>query len=434
MRIAIIALGSRGDVQPYLALATGLQAAGHSVVLATHEEFTSFLAEYGIEIAPLPAGVSSIAANEVGRRLRDSGQNPFTFIRQVAAFLRISADETLNRCVQACRGADAIIFSILGIAGYDIAEKMGVPAIPAFVQVLVRTRAFSVAGTLTGLPWRPLRRLVHYVSFFNTEQIFGQGLKSLSNGWRRSLGLPPLPPLGLNRKMYLDRLPVLCGFSPTVVPKPPDWGDWVHVTGYWFLPSREWTPPAALVEFIQAGPPPVYLGYGSLSAVKGTDSAALMVRALQLAGQRGIVMLSAEEAESAHLPESVFALQSVPHDWLFPQMAVVVHHGGAGTTGAGLRAGIPTVVVPFLGDQFFWGDRVFRLGAGPRPVPAKQLTAEKLAGAIRAAAGDERMARRAAAIGNRIRSEDGIAAAVEVVESIVRKGPRTRISYSPTVR
>jgi UDP:flavonoid glycosyltransferase YjiC (YdhE family) len=176
------------------------------------------------------------------------------------------------------------------------------------------------------------------------------------------------------------------------------------------------------VDFIQAGPPPVYLGYGSLSAINESDSTALMLRALEIAGQRGVILLPGEEAASARLPENVFAVQSVPHDWLFPRMAAVVHHGGAGTTAAGLRAGKPAVVVPFLGDQFFWGDRIFRLGVGPKPLRARQLTAEKLARAITAATTDERMARRAAAIGQRIRAEDGVARAVEAVESIVGPG------------
>jgi UDP:flavonoid glycosyltransferase YjiC (YdhE family) len=216
---------------------------------------------------------------------------------------------------------------------------------------------------------------------------------------RTVLGLPSAPywdgPLALLKK---QDVPVLHGFSAHVVPRPPDWEKHVYITGYWFLdPPPEWRPPADLVDFLQAGPPLVYVGFGSMSHGDPRTATRLVVQALQLAGQRGILVSGWGGLTQADLPASVYIAESIPHSWLFPQMAAVVHHGGAGTTAAGLRAGKPTITVPFISlDQNFWGWRVADLGAGLPPIPSKRLTAEKLAQSISSAVADPLMRQRAA--------------------------------------
>ena len=142
----------------------------------------------------------------------------------------------------------------------------------------------------------------------------------------------------------------------------------------------------------------------------------MVLHALARVKQRGILQTGWGGLSNADLPDDVFAVDSIPHDWLFPQMAAVVHHGGSGTTAAGLRAGMPTVIIPFFADQPFWGARVFELGAGPAPIPKKRLTLERLADAIRAATSDEVIRGRASALGERIRAEDGVRQAVEVLQ------------------
>jgi UDP:flavonoid glycosyltransferase YjiC (YdhE family) len=216
---------------------------------------------------------------------------------------------------------------------------------------------------------------------------------------------------------------VLYGYSPAVIPKPPDWGEDTHVTGYWFLdPVEAWTPPAALVEFLEAGPPPVFVGFGSMSSRKPEETTALIVDALDRAGQRAILLSGWGGLEGARVPDTVFVVDAVPYSWLFPRVAAVVHHGGAGTTSAGLRAGVPSLVIPFFGDQPFWGRRVAALGVGPEPVPRRRLTAERLARALREAVTDEGMRQRAAELGARIRTEDGVGRAVAVLETLERRG------------
>ena len=210
---------------------------------------------------------------------------------------------------------------------------------------------------------------------------------------------------------------ILYGYSPLVLPPPTDWGDSVHVTGYWFLePPAEWAPPADLVHFLQSGPPPVYIGFGSMVNSKPEETTKLVLQALARTGQRGVLSAGWGGLQQADLPETVFMIGSIPFSWLFPQMAAVVHHGGAGTTSIGLWAGIPAIVTPFMGDQPFWGQRVYELGVGPKPIPRRRLTIDRLAEAIRCAVTDTAMQQAAASLGERIRAEDGIARAVAVIE------------------
>jgi UDP:flavonoid glycosyltransferase YjiC (YdhE family) len=267
-----------------------------------------------------------------------------------------------------------------------------------------------------GLPFR-LPSFLNRFSHHLTRQIFWQGFRSADRLARRQvLQLQPAPLWGPYRSTYLQGMPTLYGFSPSVIPPPPDWGEDTHVTGYWFLdPDQGWQPNSGLLAFLESGPPPVYVGFGSMGNRNPQATAALVARALDMSGQRAVLSSGWGGMEVDDLPESVFLVGSVPHTWLFPRMASVVHHGGAGTTAAGLRAGVPSVVVPFFGDQPFWGRRVHELGAGPEPIPRRHLSAGRLARAIENAVSDPGMSQRAAELGARIRNEDGLARAAAVI-------------------
>lgn len=231
------------------------------------------------------------------------------------------------------------------------------------------------------------------------------------------LELPAAPFFGPFQSPRLQSGPVLYGFSEEVVAKPADWGSQAHVTGYWFLESeRDWQPPPALVAFLQRGPAPITIGFGSMSSRKAEETAQLVLQALAKSGQRAILLTGWQGLQVDALPDYVFALDSAPHEWLFSQASAVVHHGAAGTTAAGLRAGVPSIVIPFFADQPFWGQRVADLGVGPTPIPRKRLTADRLAQAIQQAVQDSAMRQRAAALGQKIRAENGIAHAVALIE------------------
>lgn len=240
-----------------------------------------------------------------------------------------------------------------------------------------------------------------------------------TNQWRASrLDLPPWRSFA---EMHNSRRPFgtpwLFPYSPSVLPKPPDWEAHHHVTGYWFLDSpTDWQPPADLLRFLESGPPPVYIGFGSMSHEDPERLTRQALRALELSGQRGVLSTGWGGVTRFAASSNVFYVDDVPHAWLFPRMGAVVHHGGAGTTSAGLRAGVPSIITPFAGDQHAWAGLVAQLGVGPRAVPIKKLSAEKLAEAIHTAMNDAALRARAAALGEKIRAENGVARAVEVIE------------------
>jgi sterol 3beta-glucosyltransferase len=217
-------------------------------------------------------------------------------------------------------------------------------------------------------------------------------------------------------------VPILYPYSPSLLPVPNDFPLHVHVTGYWFLDrSPVWQAEPDLLRFLEAGPAPVYIGFGSMGARGAQKRGEIALEALELSGQRGLLARGWGGLEASDLPRNVFMLDNAPHDWLFPQVAAVVHHGGAGTTAAGLRAGRPAVVCPFMADQPFWGELVYRQGVGPKPVPQLRLTADRLAEAIITAVSDESMISNARELGEKIRVEDGVARAVEIIDKILHQ-------------
>jgi sterol 3beta-glucosyltransferase len=250
--------------------------------------------------------------------------------------------------------------------------------------------------------------------------IAGRVGRGFLDEWRSANGLPPWP-RGVDILHRSDGapIPVLHGFSRHVVPEPPDWPEGVVATGYWFLDRpADWTPPAALEEFLAAGDPPVYVGFGSMAGRDPRRVTGLVIEALRRAGLRGVLATGWGGLTPGELPPTLFQLDQAPHDWLFPRVAAVVHHGGAGTTAAGLRAGRPTVICPFFGDQPFWGRRVHELGAGAAPIPQKRLTADGLAAALRYVTRGPEVARAAGALAEKIRGEPGVANAVAAVEKL----------------
>jgi UDP:flavonoid glycosyltransferase YjiC (YdhE family) len=210
---------------------------------------------------------------------------------------------------------------------------------------------------------------------------------------------------------------VLLGVSPQVVRRPQDWGDHIHVTGYWFPPEQDWKPPDELVDFIVSGEAPVYVGFGSMPVNQPEVTTRIIYEAVKKAGQRLVLQSGWGGLGGGPLPDSTIKIKYVPYDWLFPRMAASVHHGGSGTTAAGLRAGVPSLVVPFLFDQRFWGQRVADLGAGPKPIPFRKLSVENLASAVEESVHNPEIRAQAAELGARIRTEDGLREAVRLIES-----------------
>jgi UDP:flavonoid glycosyltransferase YjiC (YdhE family) len=238
------------------------------------------------------------------------------------------------------------------------------------------------------------------------------------NGLRtRAWGLPPLPYWGPYESIHRNQVPFICGFSELVVPRPPDWGSHVHITGWWYPDEPQWLPSEELLRFLESGTPPVFIGFGSMPVGSPSRITAIIAEAITLAGVRA-VLHRGWAGLGGDLPSTIFPAEEIPYGWLFPRMAAVVHHGGSGTTGLSLRSGVPSVIVPFVFDQFYWASRVAELGIGPKPVPYRKLTAERLAGAIRQAISSPEMRRRAAKLGARLSREDGLRRAVDLIERL----------------
>jgi sterol 3beta-glucosyltransferase len=410
MRILMLAVGSRGDVQPCIALGLGLRGAGHSVAIATHHEFEGSVTANGLAFEPLEGNPRALLQSEEGLEWLEAGGNPVRGLRRLVAVARPVLRGLMRDTVAACRGAEAIVFTPLAATGFHVGEAMGVPTVLALLVPSWRTRSFAEPGAP---PWH-LGPLYNRVTHFLGEQSLWQPFRGTINTWReRELGLPPLPLLGPASSRRWRTMPVLAGYSPSLVPPPRDWGRNIAVTGYWFLPNdQHWTAPAWLTEFLEGGGPTVYVGFGSMPDRRPGDLADIATRALRQVGARGILGAGWAELSSTE-GNDVLAIDDLPHEWLFPRTAAIVHHGGAGTTHTGLRAGRPTVIVPFFTDQPFWGRRVLATGVGPAPISRKRLSVDLLASAIQRAVSDVRMRDRARRLGKRIAQEDGVESAVD---------------------
>ncbi|MDY0020531.1 MAG: glycosyltransferase [Anaerolineae bacterium] len=406
-KLTILTVGTRGDVQPYIALGVALQKVGYQVKIATEAGFEEFVHEYGLDFAPLRADFMRMAQSAEGKAAL-AGKNKLSLMKQMGPMLRQIMDDAWS----AAQGSDAIIYHPKALAGYHIAEKLAVPGFLAMMlPAYSPTRAFATP-VLGAHHYGGLLNRFSYWLFLKAAMAPYRGL---INSWRREkLGLSPYRD---DTVLHGEPVQKLYAYSRQVVPIPVDWDDSTHVTGYWVLPPSEWQPPERLRDFLAQGPAPVYVGFGSMAPQDAERITRIVLEAARLAEQRVILATGWGGLTSSEISDTLFVLESAPHDWLFPRCAAVVHHGGAGTTGAGLRAGKPTVICPFFGDQPFWGQRVAALGVGPRPIPQKKLTVEALARAIHDATTDQEMQQRAQAIGERICAEDGMAEAISIISS-----------------
>ena len=423
MHLTLLAVGSRGDVQPFIALGLGLQQAGHRVRLATHSLFETSVHEAGLEFAPLEGNPLAIVQGDEGRAWMESARNPFKFAGGFRKLVGPLVRQAMQDALRASEGTDGVV--ITGPAyyfGYSVAEKLNLPFVYAYLQPIHPTGAFPSALFPMSLPRNPVfNNFTHMAG----GQLFWQLMRPIVNQARRDfLDLPPSPLMGPFLEHMRQEIPVVYGYSPSVLPKPDNWQHFIHVTGYWFLDQPDWTPPPSLMDFLDAGTPPVYIGFGSMADRNPEQMTAISLAALERTDQRGLLLTGWGGISQSDLPNTVFKIDSVPHDWLFPRMGAVVHHGGAGTTGASLRAGKPTTVIPFFGDQIFWGERVAALGVGPQPISRKRLSVDTLADAIERMVIDETMQANAHTLGARIHEERGVDNATEVITRYLEKATR----------
>jgi sterol 3beta-glucosyltransferase len=404
MRVLIVAVGSRGDVAPYVGLGERLQQAGCQVAIATHDTFSDMVGGIGLEWRKLSGDPQSLI------RARMQPGSEADRRRSTIDFVSAISDDIV-RAVEL--GTD-VILTCLGQTplSWLVAMGFGVPCMGVYLAPAVPTREFPMPGSAP--PDDGDNRAAGQRMLDQARTIYADVLPRLS----RRLGLPEDAGEAVwDRWFGTSGLPISLGYSPAVVPRPADWPDSVEVVGYWWpaVPPN-WQPSQELTAFLAAGPPPVFVGFGSMGVGVGEQLGPVIMAAVRSAGVRAVVQ--AGWAELSVAGDDVLQIGDVPHEWLFPRMAAAVHHAGAGTTGAALRAGLPAVAVPVLADQPFWADRVHRLGAGPAPVPFADLAPERLAAAIRAALDEPRHRRRAGELARLINGEDGAGAVLTRIGQI----------------
>ncbi|EEP81957.1 hypothetical protein UREG_06822 [Uncinocarpus reesii 1704] len=414
LKITCLTIGSRGDVQPYIALCKGLLADGHRPKIATHREFESWVRQHGIDFAPVDGDPA-----ELMRICVENGMFTYSFLREATQKFRGWIDDLLSSAWTSCQGSDILIESPSAMAGIHIAEALNIPYFRAFTMPWSRTRAYPHAFAA---PDHYMGGAYNYMTYVMFDNIFWKAIAGQVNRWRkRQLSLRSTS----LEKMQPNKVPFLYNFSPSVVPPPRDYGEWIRVTGYWFLDEgSDWTPPEELTAFIQKARTDrkklVYIGFGSIVVSDPATLTMTVIESVLKADVRCILSKGwsdrlgdpASTKAEFPLPPEIYQITAAPHDWLFSQVDAVAHHGGAGTTGASLRAGVPTVIKPFFGDQFFFGSRVESLGVG---ITLKTLTVSLFSRALWEATNSERMIIKAKLLGEKIRQENGVAAAIQAL-------------------
>ncbi|KAH6658657.1 hypothetical protein BKA67DRAFT_591502 [Truncatella angustata] len=425
LNIVIQVVGSRGDVQPFVALGQELRQHGHRVRIATHNTFDKFVRDSGLEFYPIGGDPAELMAYMV----KNPGLIPSMKSLKAGDIQRKRSmvAEMLDGCWRSCIDADpttaapfvadAIIANPPSFAHIHCAQALGVPVQLMFTMPWSNTRAFPhpLASIVTkNTAVNP--EIVNYISYSVVEWMTWQGLGDVINEWRASIDLEPVPLSegpGLARTL---EIPFTYCWSPALVPKPADWPSYIDVCGFFFRSPPEYSPDPELADFLANGPPPIYIGFGSIVIDEPDRLTAMILKAVRATGVRAIISKGWSDlggrGQLQFQDENVNYLGDCPHEWLFQNVAAVVHHGGAGTTACGLVNGRPTFIVPFFGDQPFWGDMVGAAGAGPSPVFHKLLTAEKLAEAIKFCMTPDAV-NAAQDLASRMKMDSGVASAVQ---------------------
>ncbi|KAK0546158.1 hypothetical protein OC845_004725 [Tilletia horrida] len=431
MKVFCLTIGSRGDVQPYISLGKALQAHGHGVTIVSHPEYEKWVRGHGLDYRPVGGDPGKLMQLSVEHRIFSP-----SFFRESIGKFRDWLDELLRESWEQCQGAELLIESPSTMSGIHVAEALSIPYFRAFTMPWTATSAYPQAFSVPPFEMGPSYNALSYTLF---DSIMWRASSGQINRWRKHM-------LGLKStdlaQLDTGKVPFIYNFSEAVVPFPNDWGSRIAISGYWFLDTgaSEWTPPEDLVAFIEKAKAEqkkiAYIGFGSItisdpaavtqaiySAVKSADIRAVVSKGWSARMQKG----KAKDEEPT--PPECYVVESIPHDWLFPRIDIAVHHGGAGTTGASLRAGLVTLIKPFFGDQYMWAARVQKLGAGIR---IGGLDASDFSDALKKAAEDRVMVEKAQEVGRKIRAENGPATAIAFIYQNLHVAKRVRHEREPS--
>jgi sterol 3beta-glucosyltransferase len=410
MQIVMMASGTRGDVQPMLALGKALKQGGHQVRLVAGSNFVDWIESHGLEAYPT-VDIEALMQREQGLKWIES-KSQLEQLKQLKALTNSLLDVTVRDTLAGTAGADFLISGFLSELHLQaLQEKHGTRMVSVALQPYRATRVG--AASLLPILSRSTSILNYGMGIFAERMTWSIGAQVV-NQLRQVLGLSPHT--AGSARQAARRIPALYAFSPLVVPPAPDTN--AYTTGYWFL-DEPFTPSPALENFLAAGDAPVYVGFGSMASSDPARIVQMVAEALQRIGRRGVLARGWSGSQALAVPDHLFMLDKAPHTWLFPRMAAVVHHGGAGTTAAGLHAGKPALIVPHMADQPFWARRVHELGVGAKPLPRTQLATATLTERLQALLNNTALQTRAATLGEQIRAEQGVANAVTWLEAFI---------------
>ncbi len=418
MRIAIVSIGTLGDIVPYIALGKHFIAAGDQVKIITFKQFEPLIRESGCEFHPFSGEDLPELLGQEKAQARISQGSGFKSLRSIAPKRAQSRVEGwMLDTLAGCQDTDVIIGQMLGhLLALPVAEKLNIPYCAAFVFPLHRTRAFPNAFSLfpSKPGWHGVTRgtynwWTHTASTHVFNLLIGPLLKKAGSS-----------ALGKTTSKCQEEYPILYGYSPALLPKPKDWNSYITVTGYWAETSpKDWQPTQELADFLAKKPTPIYVGFGSMTGQASRKVIEVILQALKIGGQRVVLLLDREKWPELELPETVLCLKSAPHEWLFPQMAAVIHHGGAGTTRAALHAGVPQIIVPFIADQSFWGYCLEAAGLAPAPLRHKHMSLAQVQTALTQVLADEELHARIKHMSKFIKAEQGVEHAMQQVHNYV---------------
>jgi UDP:flavonoid glycosyltransferase YjiC (YdhE family) len=399
-----------------MALGLGLRAAGYQVVIAAGRNFASMVQASGLDFAPIRVDIERFMQQDATQDwVNSSSRSPYTEVKAMRRMVESIADDVAEDVLNLAEQADVFISGLLTVEPMTaLARKYRKKLIVGLLAPFYPS-ADGRAGLQAPIP--RYRSVINRWAGYLVEAALYRVLRRPSDVVRARLDMKPASLADFMRAW--NTTPTLLGVSPVVLPPPRDWPAHIHTTGYWFTPSGVYQPPPELCAFLEGGPPPVYIGFGSMSIRNPEATTRLLIDAIQRSGQRAIIYRGWAGLHSADLPPQVYMIDSVPHDWLFPRMSAVIHHGGAGTTAAALRAGVPSCAVAHLGDQPYWGRRLHALGVGLPPISRHLLSADGLSRTLELLARRADIRQRAAALGERIRAEDGVGEAVRRIGQIL---------------
>jgi len=408
--ITILCGGTRGDVQPFVALAIELKRLGKDVRIAVTRNHEEFVRSYGIDFYSIDVDFETLHVDKNMIQEAQQADNPLKMFFSFQKMKKYGV-HMVKHYFAACEGSESIVYHPGMAIGFFAAEKMGIPSVLATPFPLNKTKEQTSVILYGKVPSKPG---INSFSFSILQNMLWMASDaSLKPFWKGKFGHLPAH-YGCPFERHIDRRhPAIVSCSSYIFARPTDWNENIHQNGYWFLEEQnEYIPPTELVDFLNKGEKPIYIGFGSMVIGEETEKVLkIIIEGLAITGNRAIISWM---GKLQNIPETIFTVENIPHSWLFSKVSAVCHHGGAGTSAAGFKAGIPSIIFPFALDQYAWAQKAYDLGIGPKPIPIKKLTSEKFAESIRYAM-QEKVISNAKELAKNIASENGARDCAKVI-------------------